>query len=221
MRYLLVASSLMLASVTSAQAQVSVAIGLPGVEIGINQPVYPRLVQVPGYPVYYAPHASANYFFYDGAYWVYANDNWYFSGWYNGPWHRVGPESVPLYVLRVPVRYYRRPPPYFHGWRADAPPRWGEHWGTDWERRRSGWDRWDAHSAPHPAPLPVYQRAYAGDRYPAPENQHSIRSEHYRYQPREEVTRQHLGQPGNSGHEPHDKGGRHEGEGEGRGHGHG
>lgn len=213
MRYLLVASSLLVGSVTSAHAQVSVSVGLPAVEIGINVPVYPELVRVPGYPVYYDPRASVNYFFYDGAYWVYERDNWYASSWYNGPWQLVAPEAVPLYVLRVPVRYYRRPPPYFHGWRADAPPRWGEHWGRDWERRRGGWNRWDRRAAPRPAPLPVYQREYAGDRYPAaPERQHAIRSEQYRYRPREEVTRQHYGPPGDPGHhggwrdEPHRQG---------------
>jgi hypothetical protein len=201
MRYLLVAASLLLGSLTSAQAQFSVSIATPSVNIGINMPVYPELVPVPGYPVYYAPRASANYFFYDGAYWVYAGDNsWYASSWYNGPWHLVGPEYVPLYVLRVPVRYYRVPPPYFHGWRPDAPPRWGQHWGRDWEERRRGWNHWDRSSVPRPAPLPAYQRAYAGDRYPvAPEHQHSIRAENYRYQPREEVTRQHFVQPGNPG----------------------
>jgi hypothetical protein len=132
---------------------------------------------------------------------VYQRDNWYVSSWFNGPWRAVGPEAVPLYVLRVPVRYYRQPPPYFRGWRADRPPRWGEHWGRDWERRRAGWDRWDRRSAPRPAPLPVYQRGYAGDRYPhAAEHQNSIRTEQYRYRPREAVTRQHLeehGHPGN------------------------
>jgi len=205
-RHLLVVSSLLLGSVTPAHAQVSVAIGLPSVNIGINVPVYPQLVQVPGYPVYYAPHANANYFFYDGAYWVYAGDTWYASSWYNGPWHAVAPEHVPLYVLRVPVRYYRRPPPYFHGWRADAAPRWGQHWGPEWERQHHGWDRWDRSAAPRPAPLPAYQRAYAGERYPvAPEHQRSIQSEHYRYQPREEVTRQHLAPA-------HDHGRAHEGE---------
>ncbi len=200
MRYLIVASSLLLGSVTSAHAQVSVAIGLPSVNIGINVPVYPQLVQVPGYPVYYAPRADANYFFYDGAYWVYAGDTWYASSWYNGPWHAVGPDSVPLYVLRVPVRYYRRPPPYFRGWRADAPPRWGEHWGPGWQGQHRGWDRWDRRAGPRPAPLPTYQRAYAGDRYPsAPEHQRSIQSERYRYQPREEVTREHFAAAGNPG----------------------
>ena len=123
-------------SVTSADAQVSVGIG---VDIGINVPVYPELVLVPGYPVYYDARADSNYFFYDGVYWVYQGDNWYASSWYDGPWQMVRPDHVPLYVLRVPVRYYRQPPPYFRGWRADAPPRWGEHWGRGWERRRVGW----------------------------------------------------------------------------------
>ena len=41
--------------------------------------------------------------------------------------------------------------------------------------------------------------SYSGDRYPrAPEHQHSIRSEQYRYRPREDVTRQHF-VPGNRG----------------------
>jgi hypothetical protein len=203
MRYLLVASSLLLGSVTSAQAQVSIGIGLPGIDIGINVPVYPELVPVPGYPVYYDPRANMNYFFYDGAYWVYQGDHWYASSWYNGPWQLVGPDQVPLFVLRVPVRYYRQPPAYFRGWRADAPPRWGKHWGHDWERRRGGgWDRWDRRSAPRAAPLPVYQRPYSGDRYPrAPEHQHSIRSEQYRYRPREAVTRQRFEHRGTAGRE--------------------
>ncbi|MGB2902467.1 MAG: hypothetical protein WBB96_03440 [Candidatus Dechloromonas phosphoritropha] len=181
---------------SSVHAEISIGIGLPSVSIGVNVPVYPRLVAVPGYPVYYDPQANSNYFFYDGLYWVYQDDNWYSSSWYNGPWRSVGPEYVPLFVLRVPVRYYRQPPTYFHGWRADAPPRWGDHWGREWEDRRHGWDHWDRHSAPRAAPLPTYQRQYSGARYPdAADQQHKIRSEHYRYQPHEAVTRQHFQQP--------------------------
>jgi hypothetical protein len=196
MRYLLMALVLLLGLVPAADAQISVAIGVPGISIGINVPVYPQLVPVPGYPVYYDPRMNANYFFYDGLYWVYQGDTWYASSWYNGPWRVVGPEYVPLWVLRVPVRYYRQPPAYFRGWRADAPPRWGEHWGRDWEARRGGWDRWNHRVAPPAAPLPVYQRQYAGARYPhAAEQQRSIRSEHYRYQPREAVAQQHYQQP--------------------------
>ena len=37
---------MLLASITSVAAQVSVGIGLPGVSIGINVPVYPELVPV-------------------------------------------------------------------------------------------------------------------------------------------------------------------------------
>jgi hypothetical protein len=200
MRNMIIALWMLLCSMTRADAQVSVEIG---VNIGINLPAYPELVLVPDYPVYYAPGADWNYFFYDGVYWVYLEDSWYASSWYNGPWQLVGPEDVPLFVLRVPVRYYRQPPAYFRGWVADAPPRWGEHWGRDWERRRGGWDRWDRRSAPPAAPLPVYQRAYSGDRYPrAAEQQHSIRSEKYRYQPREAVAQQHFQQPASPRPEP-------------------
>jgi hypothetical protein len=184
-------------SVTPVSAQVSIGIGLPNVSIGINFPVFPELVPVPGYPIYYAPGLNYNYFFYDGMYWVYLDDNWYCSYWYNGPWSLVAPEVVPVFILRVPVRYYRHPPPYFHGWRADRPPRWGEHWGHEWEQHRRGWDKWKRGSAPARAPLPVYQRQYAGDRYPHQvEQQQRLRSQHYRYQPRDKAVRQHFQQQG-------------------------
>ena len=65
---------LLFGSISSATAQVSLEINLPGASIGINQPVYPELVAVPGYPVYYAPQVNSNYFFYDGMYWVYPHE---------------------------------------------------------------------------------------------------------------------------------------------------
>ena len=132
MRYFFVVLSLLLVPLSPAVAQVSLQVGLPGIHIGINQPVYPRMVAVPGYPVYYAPDGNSNYFFYDGMYWVFQGDNWYASSWYNGPWSMVAPQVVPAFILRVPVRYYRHPPVYFHGWSGNAPPRWGEHWGNTW-----------------------------------------------------------------------------------------
>ena len=192
MRNLLFALSILLGSIAPAGAQVSVGVGFPGVSIGIHVPAYPELVPIPGYPVYYAPRLGSNYFFYDGMYWVYDGDNWYASSWYNGPWEVVGPEAVPLFVLRVPVRYYRRPPAYFGGWRADAPPHWGEHWGSAWAQRRNGWDQWNRASAPRPAPLPLYQRQYSGNRYPAVEQQQVLLSRNYRYQPQDSVARQHF-----------------------------
>jgi hypothetical protein len=160
------------------------------VNIGINVPAYPVLQRIPNYPVYYAPSLQANYFFYDGLYWVFDGQEWYASSWYNGPWHFVDRYSVPVYLLRVPVRYYRYAPATFHAWSANAAPHWGVYWGSTWASRRAGWDRWDQRSAPAPAPLPVYQRAYTRDRYPRLEEQATIQSRNYRYQPREQVARE-------------------------------
>ena len=195
MRYLVIALAILLCSALPARAQFSIEFGAPGVNIGINMPVYPTLVRIPGYPVYYDPQVNSNYFFYDGLYWVYSGDNWYASEWYNGPWQLVAPVYVPQFLLLVPVRYYRAPPVYFRSWYRDGPPRWGEHWGHTWEQRRVGWDRWDRHSVPAAAPLPVYQRQYSGNNYPrAVEQQQVIRSQNYRYQPREAVAQQHFQQ---------------------------
>lgn len=191
-RYVFIVLGMLLCSAASATVQVGIGIGLPHLSIGINLPAYPQLVVVPGYPVYYAPRLQANFFFYDGMYWVYQDDEWYASSWYNGPWWLVDPEVVPVFILRIPVRYYRLPPAYFRGWRPDAPPRWGHHWGRDWEQHRSGWDRWNRSAAPAPAPLPAYQRQYSGDRYPRQvEQQQEIQKQRYRYQPRDPVVRQH------------------------------
>jgi hypothetical protein len=183
---------LLFGSSAPADTQVSVGIELPHVSIGINVPQYPQFERVPGYPVYYTPSVNANYFFYDGMYWVYQGDNWYASSWYNGPWGLVAPEVMPAYLLRVPVRYYRRPPRYFHNWQADAPPHWGEHWGNQWEQRRRGWDQWNHTPTRRPAPLPVYQREYSGDRYPPVDKQGVLQSEHYPYRPKTKVVRQHY-----------------------------
>jgi hypothetical protein len=177
---------------TPAVAQVSVGIGinLPGVSIGVNFPAYPSFSRVSGYPVYYAPRVNANLFFYDGLYWVYAQDQWYASQWYNGPWNMVSPRRMPIYLLQVPVRYYRQPPQYFHGWNHKQPPHWDERWGKDWERQRSGWDHYDRHTVPAPAPLPTYQRNYTRDRYPQPAQQEPLHQQYYRYEPRDEEVRQ-------------------------------
>ena len=183
-RHLIIALGMLLSSASYAAVQVS---------IGINLPVYPQLVVVPGYPVYYAPRMQTNYFYYDGAYWVFKNNNWYESDWYNGPWFYVAPEAVPLYILRVPVRYYRQPPAFFHGWQANAAPRWGVHWGNRWEQQRHGWDNWDHRAAPRPAPLPTYQKQYTGKRYPHQlTQQKAIQQQHGRMPSHEPMKQQPL-----------------------------
>jgi len=198
-RHISIVLLMLFSSAASADLQMSVGIGLPNVSIGINVPAYPEFVIVPGYPVYYAPRMEANFFFYDGLYWIYQDDNWYESSWYNGPWWLVDPYDVPLYLLRVPVRYYRMPPAYFIGWQFDTAPRWGDHWGRDWNQRKSGWDRWDHRSIPSPAPLPTYQRNYSGDRYPRQvERQKELRQKNYGFQSRDPVVRKQNEHPQNT-----------------------
>lgn len=182
----LVACLALVSVLPSAHAQISVGVQLEGVSIGINVPVYPTMARVPGYPVYYDPRGDSNYFFYDGLYWVYRDDVWYESAWYNGPWRARDAIYVPNYVLQVPVRYYRRPPTYFRGWRGNAAPHWDEHWGRDWQRGRPDWNRKDRGPMPARAPLPTYQRDYRGDRYPQEhDRQRTLHDENYRYRPRE------------------------------------
>lgn len=174
-----------------ASAQISIGIGLPhvGIDIGYNVQSYPNLRLVPGYPVYYVPGMDANYFYYDGMFWIFQGDYWYSSAWYNGPWQVVGPADVPDYVLRVPVGYYGRPPMFFGGWQRDAPPRWGEHWGAGWTQQRGDWDRWDHRSAPAAAPPPSYQQRFSGAHYPRPEQQGELRRQQDHYQPHDPVVR--------------------------------
>jgi len=191
-KFLLAVCIASMSATVPATAQVSVGYDAPGVSIGLNIGTYPQLELIPGYPVYYAPQLGTNYFFYDGMYWVYDGENWYTSAWYDGPWELVAPVAVPLYILRVPVRYYRRPPLYFRTWAASAPPHWGEHWGSSWEQRRRGWDRWDRSVVQAPAPLPTYQRQYSGNRYPQVQQQQALQEQHYRYRPRDAVAQQYY-----------------------------
>jgi len=178
------ASTLVVMPLT-AQAQV--------VHVGVDIPVFPRLVVVPGYPVYHAPDVRANYFFYDGFFWNFNVDDgyWYSSTWYNGPWVAVEPIYVPQPILVVPYRYYHVRPAYWVGWAYDRPPRWDVYWGPSWVERRHGWDHWDRNRRWTAAPLPVFQRDFPRDRYPSPDRQVTIYKERYNYKPRDVVVREH------------------------------
>jgi hypothetical protein len=178
-----------------APAQISIDVGVPSAGIGLDIQQYPTLVPVPEYPAYYAPGLDSNLFFYDGQYWVYAQDNWYTSSWYNGPWDFVPPEAVPDFILRIPLLYYRRPPPYFSGWGRESPPHWGEHWGREWENRRRGWNHWDRRDVPGRAPPPSYQRNYSHEHYPRADEQRALRERNYRYEPREDMARHPFDRP--------------------------
>jgi hypothetical protein len=197
---LVVAGLLLVAPLAPVSAQAAAS-----VSIGINLGAYPRLVPVPGYPVYYAPGVNSNYFFYDGLYWVFDGANWYSSAWYNGPWAAVDPYAVPLNVLQIPVRYYHRPPVWFHGWVGTEAPHWHEHWGSSWAASRHDWDsahhdwnrgHWDSHNMPARAPLPNYQRNYSGARYPQAQQQAQYHNQNYHYAPHEQVAQQHYAEHG-------------------------
>ena len=105
----------------------------------------------------------------------------------------VAVEAVPVFLWRVPVRYYRRPPPYFHGWGGNEPPHWGEHWGPGWESGHPRWNHWDRHDVPRAAPLPAYQSKYRGDHYPRPEEQATMHQQNYHYEHQDPMVRERLG----------------------------
>lgn len=183
MRKFLVTIALLAASASPSFANASVNISFVLVQ-------YPTLQRIPGYPVYYAPGLHANYFFYDGLYWVYIDDAWYASPWYNGPWDLVAIDSVPLFILRVPVRYYGYPPTIFSQWVVNAPPRWDRVWGPGWARRHHNWQQWNRAAAPRPAPLPRYQARYTQENYPNDVQRRQLVRQHYSYAPRDAQVRQ-------------------------------
>jgi hypothetical protein len=161
-------------------------------DIDVDLPTFPEMQPVPDSPVYWAPAVDSNYFFYDGLFWDYYDDLWHWSSWYNGPWVVTDPVYVPTYVLWVPIAYYRRPPHFFRAWNPAHPPRWGEHWGRDWLARHNqvfqGAPRQVAR-----APLPQYQMQFSRANYPRnPQQQSALHVQHYGYQPREAIVRQHY-----------------------------
>jgi hypothetical protein len=178
MKRLLAALLLIAATVMPAAAQTYS-------DIDVDLPYFPEMQPIPDSPVYWAPGVDSNYFFYDGLFWDYHHDLWHWSAWYNGPWMVADPVYVPTYVLWVPVRYYHKPAHHFHGIHPDKPPRWGQHWGRDWQARHNqvysglptAWQR---------APLPRYQSIYNRANYPRGyEQQRALHAQHYTWQPRE------------------------------------
>ncbi len=104
MKRLMLGALLVAAVAVPVHAQVRV-----GVNIGIQLPGPPALVVVPGTPVYYAPSAPANVFFYAHQYWVFANGGWYVGPTWNGPWGVVEPMYIPPPILQLPSATIPRP----------------------------------------------------------------------------------------------------------------
>jgi hypothetical protein len=100
-----------------------------GVDIGIHISAPPVLVPVPSSPVRYAPSLPANYFAYDGRFFVYDGGAWYAGPAYDGPWTAVSIDVLPPPLLAVPVRYYRARPPAWRHWELRRAPHWHDHHG--------------------------------------------------------------------------------------------
>ena len=189
MRKLLAALAILAATAFPAAAQ-------EYYDIDVDLPEYPQMQPVPDSPVYYAPGVDSNYFFYDGLYWDYYGDRWYASPWYNGPWSWVDPVYVPTYVLWVPISYYHKPHHHWGSWRRDRPPRWGDHWGRDWQARHNDIYRGRSGGTAR-APLPDYQRGYNRANYPRQATQqNTLHSQHYAYRPQENVGQRYYDQRG-------------------------
>jgi hypothetical protein len=145
MRYgIIIACCLVAACLVGGPAQARVDIGL---NLNFSAPL--EWAPVPGLPVSYATNAPANIFQYNGQYYVYNEGVWYVGPTYNGPWMEVVPEFVPAILLRVPVTYYRVPPPHWHAWHAWAPPRWEVIYGPAWAHHRPAWRRPAVVARPH------------------------------------------------------------------------
>jgi hypothetical protein len=92
---------------TSAHAG-GIAVPVPPPPMIIAEP--PRVVVVPGSPVYYAPGVDFNLFVYHRHYYRFHEGAWFIAPAHGGPWKHMVQARVPAPVLAVPVAYYRIPP---------------------------------------------------------------------------------------------------------------
>ncbi len=88
------------------------------VNIGINvapPPAFvvaspPRLVAVPGSPVFYGPSANYNLFIYGGRSYSFHGGTWFVAASPGSSWSIIATNRVPQPVLAVPATYYKIPP---------------------------------------------------------------------------------------------------------------
>jgi len=115
---------------------VTAGISLAGVNVNVNiglPPVYtfpgpPELVVIPNTYVYYPPLVDLDIVFYHGYWYRPYNGYWYRGSGYNGPWHHIGRERVPRYIINLPPDYRRM----YHDY-----PRIPHHYV------HSNWNRWE------------------------------------------------------------------------------
>ena len=101
----------------------SIGVRTDSLRLGINIGAPPRVVAIPGTPVYHVPSMPYNYFIYGGHYYLFHEGMWLSAASYNGPWTAIAIERVPRPILGVPVEYYKRPPGH---WKKHGPPPWAQ-----------------------------------------------------------------------------------------------
>jgi hypothetical protein len=179
-----IATSMLLYAAVPAHAQVSVGIQSHGVSIGFNVSAYPRMVAIPGYPVYYDPRMSSNYFFYDGLYWVVPGQQLVFERLVRWP---VGPDRAAVCARVRAARsgsLLRPAASLFCRLERGCCPALGEYWGNDWQQQRSGWDSLGSSIRLSSRAVAGLSAQYSGSRYPrAVDQQYSIQATNYRYHP--------------------------------------
>lgn len=70
----------------------------------------PRLVAVPGSPVFYSPTANDTLFAYGGGYYTVHGGTWFFAASPGSAWNIIATDRVPRPVLAVPATYYKISP---------------------------------------------------------------------------------------------------------------
>jgi hypothetical protein len=92
-----------------AHADVNIGINVaPPPAIVVASP--PRLVAVPGSPVFYGPGANHNLFVYAGHYYSFHGGAWFVAASPGSSWSIIATNRVPQPVLAVPPTYYKIPP---------------------------------------------------------------------------------------------------------------
>lgn len=128
-----IAAGLSVPAPGSAEVNVSVGIGLPGLVISAP----PFMAVIPGTYVYYPPEVSADIFFYHGYWYRPHRGGWYIANGYNGPWRGVARERVPRALVSVPPKFRESRPHHDRIGHDDLRKNW-----RGWERDRH-WDRGD------------------------------------------------------------------------------
>lgn len=104
---LLLAGGLLAAAPAPADVNIGTSVAPPPTLV---VPSPPRLVAVPGRPVFYGPSEPYTLFVYGGRYYSFHRGTWFLAAGPGTVWSRIATARVPHPVLAVPTAYYKIPP---------------------------------------------------------------------------------------------------------------